>query len=300
MTRTEIISEVFCDSLEIREFLLQKENCSDRDLLDAVCGAPIALQRKLEMLESYAFDVASHFNGEGVHAARLTALREAVAQLDAKEGDVFLWRNRWYDLEMAEVDGEPIDQFDFRPCRTIEDVFEDVQAVIASEKENGTEEYQEIVDERFVWLEIKKFEMSSDCAGRRQLVESPWSWIAVDSRICYADYTEHTVPTSVISKELKAGVRAFSSAASMDLNLRIPFKVGDRVVVDCRPFAPINHMLLTAVGDDCCGVRVAFVDARGKSMETSLKHGHCFTDNYHSVISPLYRIRPVFVCRHNS
>ncbi len=290
MTRIEIISEVFCDSREMRECLLQEENCNDCDLLDAVCAAPISLQRKLEILESYAFNAFAHCAGERVHSERWTALREAIAELEAKKGDVFLWRNRWYDLEMTEVDGEPIDQFDFRPCRTIEDVFEDVQVVIAGEKDVGTEEYQKIVDERFAWLEIKKFEMKSDEKGRKRLTESPWSWIVVDGKICFADYTQHTTPESAICETTKDAVRSFSSYASMDLNLRIPFKVGDRVVVDCRPFAPINHMVLAAVGDDCCGVQVAFVDGRGNPMETSLKHSHCFTDNYHSVISPLYRL----------
>ncbi len=290
MTREEIIEELFCDSREMREHLLKPENCGDCDLLDAVCAAPISLQRKLQILEAYEFDAELHCDGEHTYPNRLTTVRESVAQLKAKYGDVFLWRNRWYEPEMSKVEPEPIDQFAFRPCRSIEEVFEDVQAMIASEKDGSTQEYQDCVDERFEWIQIKKFELKPNEQGKTRLSESPWTWIAIKDKVCYADYSEYTVPKAEYSKTIPDNICIFSHLSSMDLNLRIPFKVGDVVTVDCRPFAPYNHMVLTDVGDGCCSVQVAFENENGKWEGMSLKHGHCFTDNYSSVMSALYRL----------
>ncbi len=291
MRREEIIEELFRDSREMRECLLQLENCDDRDLLDAVCAAPISLQRKLEIMEAHKFDTRTKYL-ECVYADRLMTAREAVAQLEAKEGDVFLWRNRWYEPEMKKTSPDAIDEYDFRPCRSIEEVFEDVQANIASESEGLEEDDAKVVKEQFEWIEIKKFELKPNEKGKMRLAESPWSWIAIKDKVCYADYTEFTIPPSKISETIKDNIGIFSSWSSMDLNLRIPFKVGDVVTVDCRPFAPYNHMVLTAVGDGCCGVQVAFENENGKWEGMSLKHGHCFTDNYSSVLSALYRIVP--------
>ncbi len=293
MTREEIVNEVFCDSPEMRAHLLKAKNCDDRDLLLAVCGAPISLQRKLEILEAYRFKTKNKWHSKCIYRRCLTALREALAQLEAKDGDVFLWRNHWYDLDMRKID-QAVNQYgEFRPCRSIKDVFVDVQAVIAreiayaQELPNAGEDCAEKVKNQFAGIQIEKFELKPDEEGRMRLAESPWLFVAIGEDICYVDYMSPTVPKSKISDAIKSGLWGFSSMAFLSLYLNIPFKKGDAVTIDCSPFMPRRHMVFTAVKNGSSGcAQVAFEDEDGSRVEMPFKHSYCHS----SPFSGLYRL----------
>ena len=78
--------------------------------------------------------------------------------------------------------------------------------------------------------------------------------------------------------------------SSMSLNLPIPFEVGDIVVLNCLPFAPVKVALLTEVENgDCCGVQMLYNDTDGEWKTGALKHGHGW-GNYYPLLSPLYRL----------
>ena len=88
--------------------------------------------------------------------------------------------------------------------------------------------------------------------------------------------------------------------SSMSLNLPIPFEVGDIVVLNSLPFAPVKAVLLTEVENiDCCGVWMLYRDTDGKWKTGALKHGHGW-GNYHPILSPLYRLEKlVFSAKDN-
>lgn len=77
----------------------------------------------------------------------------------------------------------------------------------------------------------------------------------------------------------------------LDLNISIPFKPGDVVTVDGRPFCEPKHVLLLEVGDDCCGVWAMYKKADGSWDTGAVKHGTVYDICRYSMLSPLYRMK---------
>jgi len=85
-----------------------------------------------------------------------------------------------------------------------------------------------------------------------------------------------------------------------DLTMQTPFKAGDIVNVDCRPFGPAFHALIVE-GDyqsDCCMPQILFrIPGTDKWAVTALKHKMFYRniecEYYEPVLSPLYRLRTV-------
>ena len=82
---------------------------------------------------------------------------------------------------------------------------------------------------------------------------------------------------------------------SNDLNLPIPFKAGDIVSCNLKPFSNIKNMIIMSVSDnrDCCSVQVAFIDQYGKLSTGALKHSDMRQNAVFPCISPLYTLRSV-------
>lgn len=80
-------------------------------------------------------------------------------------------------------------------------------------------------------------------------------------------------------------------ASSQDLNLPVPFEIGDIITIDCRPFAPLKHAVIVEIGDNwgCCTVQCMWVDNDGNINRGALKHSSVFDDKYFIQVSPLYR-----------
>jgi len=77
------------------------------------------------------------------------------------------------------------------------------------------------------------------------------------------------------------------------LNLPIPFKPGDIVTADCRPFAKEKRVLIICIGDnyDCCSVQCVFIGHDKILHIGALKHNSFFCKNEErSPVSALYRL----------
>ncbi len=93
--------------------------------------------------------------------------------------------------------------------------------------------------------------------------------------------------------------RRFSSGR-LDLDLPTPYKTGDIVIIDCRPFGPPFHAMILESRDqwDSCFPNIVFqVPYTDKWRMTPLKHKrffkHAEISSYEPMLSPLYRIRKV-------
>ena len=93
--------------------------------------------------------------------------------------------------------------------------------------------------------------------------------------------------------------RRFSSG-DLDLNLTTPYKTGDIVLMDCRPFGPPFHAMILEDRDqiDCCFPNIVFcVPGTEEWRLTPLKHRGFYKDisfhSYEPMLSPLYRLRKV-------
>ena len=78
---------------------------------------------------------------------------------------------------------------------------------------------------------------------------------------------------------------------SQDLNLPVPFEIGDIITIDCRPFVPVKHAVILEKGDNwgCCGVQCVWIAENGKIRTGALKHSTLFDDKSFIRVSPLYR-----------
>ena len=87
---------------------------------------------------------------------------------------------------------------------------------------------------------------------------------------------------------------SYDCSFSSDLNCPIPFDINDKILIDCRPYAPVKEGLIVEKinNDDCCGIQVACEDEKTKEIQIkALKHSHMFHNNYVSRLSPLYRLK---------
>ena len=79
-----------------------------------------------------------------------------------------------------------------------------------------------------------------------------------------------------------------------DLILPTPYKPGDILRIDCRPYTPMPfYCLLIQVRSGCCGLWCLFPNLNGSIGQGALLHGHYYAMEYqfdfYRLISPLYR-----------
>ena len=79
-----------------------------------------------------------------------------------------------------------------------------------------------------------------------------------------------------------------------DLNLPMPFKPGDIVLIDCLPYRQPKYVVILECGDnpyECCLPCALFYDFKSKTWRTgAVKHKHVFDGGARPPLSPLYRI----------
>ena len=139
------------------------------------------------------------------------------------------------------------------------------------------EEYEELdekeKEDALYWYRLEKYAPNKD-------IELDWRYyytIAPNGEIWY---------THDLGKDED---RTFDD--SQDLNLPVPFEVGDIITIDCRPFAPVKHGVILEKGDNwgCCSVQCAWITENGKIRIGALKHCTLFDDKSFISVSPLYR-----------
>ena len=93
--------------------------------------------------------------------------------------------------------------------------------------------------------------------------------------------------------------RQFASGEH-DLYLETPYKTGDIVLIDCRPFGPPFHAMILEDRDqwNCCFPNIVFcIPGTDMWRVTPLKHREFYKEidfnTYRPMLSPLYRLRKV-------
>ncbi|MCR4605346.1 MAG: hypothetical protein K5639_05030 [Eubacterium sp.] len=90
------------------------------------------------------------------------------------------------------------------------------------------------------------------------------------------------------------------AAGSLDFDFMTPYKPGDIVLIDCRPFGPPFHAMILEARDqfDCCFPNIVFqFPGTNEWSLTPLKHRSLYKDigwhTYEPMLSPLYRLRKI-------
>lgn len=253
-------------SEEMKSYLLGDE-LSEFELIEIILGAPIPLTQKRALLESM-----------NTPDSKITAdiskcileIDKALDALELKDGELFTLTECWYDYDFLDENkssGEPF--FSFQALLNY----------ISNIVEEETEDLEE-GEEYTCWTKATKWVVNGNGTATEV-----YSYIFIGNEICYFWR---------ISETLRNGFGGYRS--SIDLNLLIPFQVGDIVTLDCLPFAPVKRAVINEITHnyDCCGVRILYrqqreINGNEEWAEGALKHGHGW-NHYYPLLSPLYRL----------
>jgi len=131
-------------------------------------------------------------------------------------------------------------------------------------------------DEReLTWFEVEKW--SPDGTGR---LKNDYVYTVLGARVCYFE------------RNSSSSWERNRFSTNCNLNLPVPFRIGDIVTVDCRPFAPVSRVVILEVGDnrDCCCFQALFRKGDGNWGIGAVKHGNIFSNHNSPELSPLYRL----------
>ncbi|MBR5772545.1 MAG: hypothetical protein IKY00_04950 [Clostridia bacterium] len=261
-------------SRQMREFLcLQENELSSSELAEVIIGSPkITIDEKYDLLCSLTEETGDKRISEYV-AEYVRDFKAAIDNLVCAPGELFTVDDPWYDEDIKDVAYGGFNQ----PCADYNKVIEYIDLKY---------KYEECDSDSCTWFVIKKW--ASDEESR--FINTYIYYFLYGIGICwFAACSEHgdEGPYSRLPEHHKY------SSSCIDLNIATPFRAGDIVRIDCRPFAPpVNALILYAGPDwDCCSLLALYRDDKGRYRTGAVKHTdmwmHLRGDN---MISALYRL----------
>lgn len=257
------------DSIEMREYLSMNLNKLDTiNFIRIITGAlkPIDLKlnlfTELAKLSPHPFDKIDSFEDFEPY---VELYRSAFADMQFKASEKGIFLLRQYDYEFIE------DEMDTRvetmPFFSVE------QAIQYIKNDVDDWLYTDELETTLTWFTIERW-VGYDMKMKGYYTVSKygeiWDYCCYDN-----DRLSHS----------------FGYDNSLSLNLPVPFKSGDIITLDCRPFAPLSHAVVVSIGDniDCCSVQCLYFTDDGKINIGALKHSDVFDSPIHVLVSPLYK-----------
>lgn len=247
-----VLREIF-PSPEMAAYLA-KCTLRKESIRDMVAYAAIPLNRKRDIFLRLASEKdTAYFRRQADDIAL------AIQEMQPKPGEFFYLNGCYFDENKTEEEG-------LKPYLTWEHILEGIQEYLGD---------FEADEKELVWFRAEKW--SPDGSGR---LKNDYDYIVLSAEVCYFTHN--------------AAFRRSRYDFSMDrdLNLPVPFRPGDIVTVDCRPFAPVSYAVILEVGDnrDCCCLQSLFRNDNGTWETGAVKHGHIGPNGHVNRISPLYRL----------
>ena len=253
----------YIESKQMRDYLISIVNILQKwQIIELICGARAEIKDKIEsLLELSKFETNEEKKDEKSAYNTVKIGKILLDELTLKQGEVFCNMEYMYDDERAEdaiCGAAP----HFSVNSVMKYVNEEFEELNEQEKEDA-----------LYWYRLEKYSPKND-------IDLDWCYyytVAPNGEIWYARDLE------------KDEGRSFDD--SQDLNLPVPFEVGDIITIDCRPFAPVKHAVIVEKGDNwcCCSVQCAWITENGKIRIGALKHSTLFDDKSFVRVSPLYR-----------
>ena len=278
-------------------------------MTEIICKAPVSITRKRKMLEQLT--EASNATCEAFYAGldmvragrdlestaklffalfgrRCDELCDALGKLSLAE----MYRNHctyylfdeWYDTDVLIERSEPCGLFG-----TLKQAID----YIRKEMELEQEDMEEGDEPCPSWYRIEAWNLDE-----WDRYEHAYNYYIYNGKICWFERMEMRGVTSG-SWYYTAFDKKFIGGLS-DLNIPTPFKAGDIVEVDCRPFGPPFHALIVEgrnQNDDSSPTILFKVPYTDKWKMTGLKYKMFYKDadggTYVPRLSPLYRLRSV-------
>ena len=295
-------------------------------IAEIICKAPVSLKEKYEMLEKLSeknnmkyddFLKLSELIAQGADFEQVkqticdatgdaglfiedccAAIDSAVFDLefycDFEEKLVYCLFDEWYDHDVFIVKSSPSGVFN-----SLKDVMKYIKQEEKFEKDNWDDDDDEEPKEGYPiasWYKIEVWTFGGDGAWE----SSRYNYYIYKDEICWFEELR-------LKKEkngykyyfVKDCERSFLGGL-LDLNMPTPFKPGDIVNIDCSPFGPSFHAMITEARAqyDCCMPQILFrMPYTDKWKLEALKHKRFYKEaeshSYEPALSPLYRIRYV-------
>lgn len=232
---------------------LATQALNDKMIADIILGAPVPLETKLK------WTTGNEHN----------EIKQALDALKLNNDEHFYLFDNWYDVEFG------YEEYANRSFYDFESVLEHIRGEIA--------ECWEYYDETS-WYTLRKMVPAQHHTEHKANV-CVYEYTLIKDKVCY--FTKYVY----INNALQAPDYRFSE--SIDLNLPVPFTVGDIVKIDCRPFAPVQQVEIAEIGDnqDFWSLLAEYFDEKEKKYKTgAVKNCSIFSNGYLPYLSPLYRI----------
>ena len=252
-------------------------NLSECDMIKLVCHAPISLFEKQTLYKKLIEKkgcIRENCDDGFSYENYLKIATQAIEDLTISRGGIFLLVEHGFGDEHDE-------QFGCAPFKS----FCAVQKYLKDFLHEG--------GEKNVWHTLEKWEPKSK--DLLELVEV-CEFTFIGAEPCFYKNLRYFYNKERYTKNRQQlhhenNFTLFSSGNN--LNLPTPFRTGDVLHVDCRPFAPQTRVTVTDIRPefDCCYPQCEYVDKNGEKKTGALKHSHIYKENVIESISPLYNLR---------
>ncbi len=253
------------------------DTLSPQVINDIICGAPISLERKLELLSKLSED-------NQVFKDSAKSIQIALSLLESSENEFFIVSDQYFDEE-EKYDTEIFTRiFMTHPFKSFEKAQEYfTPCYISKDSEPSEKEINSMyVLEKWRFLENGNSVKIMDY------------YISHQGDILFYSLHYDAIPEKAKTKDIIfLGENENTCSESQDLNLPIPFKVGDIITANCTPFARKRDALILEIGDNmsCCSVQCLYVDAYNNIHVGALKHNWIFEEyEENPLLSSLYRL----------
>ncbi len=248
------IIDICVPSSEMRSYLKTK-TWTDYELTELIFGSQIKLEDKLKCLfDIKDSEIALEAFGETYNA--LVELKNVT------NGEILIVHDCWYDYDFHDENSDF-----YCPCL----------------------DYTQALYEIRELMEVEEWDWDTLCWTRVE------KWIYDECDIMARWYIYYFIGDEAVyfeSRDPTSDRRDFKGYVdSASLHLPVPFKPGDIITLDARPFAPVNTAVITETDNnfDCCGTQILYPNENGTYNSFALKHGHGFGEHYFPLLSPLYR-----------
>ncbi len=309
---------------EMRTYLTDKHNIPERTLIDIICGAPVGLEKKEDMLmelrakKSLKHEMLNTFRQCMENAVNYRDMNNKMWEIlktqepdniycciekAGKEiADVKLlnylideslaqWRTmlfcEWYDTDILAE----------KSCFSGLFIRHNKMYEYIENEEKDTEDEAAVKELPDWWYKAEVWE-ESDVDEDNERTRNVYDLYIFNGKVCWFEEKEADVQVNGNTYYLPKS--RLHSRGVTDLSLPTPFKSGDIVLIDCRPFGePFHAMILESRHQyDCCFPNIVFRVPHTDGWRcTALKHKMFYRDmdcgTYAPMLSPLYRLRSV-------
>lgn len=258
----EVIKK-YVESKQMKDYLISvvDELCKWQ-IIDLICGARADLKDKYETLNLLAEYENDEEKKDEYQSATLAAsnAKAALDELKLNQGEALLNMEYGYGIDIRDqkiYGAAP----HFSLSTVMKYINEECAELDEEEKEDTT-----------YWYRLEKY-----VPGVKDELDMTYTYlISPNGELWFANNGDFP---------------RISFASSQDLNLPVPFDIGDIITIDCRPFAPLKHGVIIEKGNNrsCCCVQCAWIANNGDVRVGALKHTTVFDDKSFVNVSPLYR-----------